>query len=130
MSDGERLHGFHPHEPLGRFVVNGGSRPTFRLAESLEFGYWFAGGGLWIEVPAGFETDFASVPRLFWPLFPPTGKWRRAAIVHDYLCDQPDFPRFLATAIFREAMRCLGVPAWQRWCMYVGVRMFEIFTGK
>ena len=29
------------------------------------------GAGRIIEVPAGFETDFASVPRLFWRMVPP-----------------------------------------------------------
>ena len=31
------------------------------------------GAGRIIEVPAGFETDFASVPRLFWRVVPPGG---------------------------------------------------------
>lgn len=36
-------------------------------------------------VPVGFETDFASVPRPLWPLFPPTGRYTRAAVLHDWL---------------------------------------------
>lgn len=38
-----------------------------------------------IRVPAGFVTDFASIPRAFWVVFPPTGKYGKAAVVHDYL---------------------------------------------
>ena len=32
-------------------------------------------GGAKITIPAGFITDFASVPRILWPLFPPFGKY-------------------------------------------------------
>ena len=38
-------------------------------------------------VPAGFVTDFASVPRVFVWLLPRYGRWTQAAILHDYLCD-------------------------------------------
>ncbi len=40
-----------------------------------------------IHVPAGFVTDLASVPRIFWTLLPPDGKYAKAAIIHDYLYD-------------------------------------------
>jgi hypothetical protein len=40
-----------------------------------------------ILVPAGYVTDFASVPMLLWSFFPPIGKYNRAALVHDYLYD-------------------------------------------
>jgi hypothetical protein len=38
-----------------------------------------------IHVPVGFVTDFASVPKLFWNLIPPTGWYGKAAVLHDYL---------------------------------------------
>jgi hypothetical protein len=38
-----------------------------------------------VVVPKGFETDFASVPRVFWTIIPPDGKYTKAAVVHDYL---------------------------------------------
>lgn len=40
-----------------------------------------------VLVSAGYVTDFASVPRWLWSLFPPIGKYNRAALVHDYLYD-------------------------------------------
>ncbi|MEA5259452.1 DUF1353 domain-containing protein [Arcicella aquatica] len=40
-----------------------------------------------VLVNAGYVTDFASVPRWLWSLFPPIGKYNRAALVHDYLYD-------------------------------------------
>lgn len=40
-----------------------------------------------VLVSAGYVTDFASVPRWLWSLFPPIGKYNRAALIHDYLYD-------------------------------------------
>jgi hypothetical protein len=40
--------------------------------------------GLRIVVPAGFETDGASVPRLLWPVFPPWGVLFFGSIIHDF----------------------------------------------
>src|SRR4051794_33564779 len=37
-------------------------------------------------VPAGFETDFASVPRALTWLLPRYGRYTKAAILHDHLC--------------------------------------------
>ena len=77
-----------------------------------------------VTIPKGFVTDFASVPRFFWRIFPPTGPWCEAAVLHDYLYQKPRCPRFLADALFREAMRELGVPFWRRVAMYYAVRLF------
>ncbi|GAB3892339.1 hypothetical protein GCM10028803_05060 [Larkinella knui] len=40
-----------------------------------------------IIVPEGFVTDFASVPTLFWGLFPPIGRHNRGSLLHDYWYD-------------------------------------------
>ncbi len=75
-----------------------------------------------IHVPAGYETDFASIPRLFWRILPPWGKYGKASVVHDYLCDLRDRPSEEVHMIFREAMAALGVSAWKRNVMYAAVR--------
>ncbi len=78
-----------------------------------------------VEVPAGFETDFASIPRLLWPLFPPDGPWLEASIVHDYCYrEQVPFSRFFADALFRELMRQYEVPWWRRILFFWAVRLF------
>ncbi len=42
-------------------------------------------GGHVVEIPAGFVTDFASVPKAFWSIFPATDPhYLRAAVVHDW----------------------------------------------
>jgi hypothetical protein len=77
-----------------------------------------------IRVPAGFITDFASVPRLLWWLLPPWGQYGKAAVVHDFLYQLKPWSRKRCDEIFLEGMCVLGV-SWQtRTTMYTAVRMF------
>lgn len=80
-----------------------------------------------IEIPAGYRTDLASVPRipgLYWRV---GGKAVMPAIVHDWLyeCGAPELTRKAADLVFLEAMTDEGDPAWwtTRGVMYRGVRL-------
>jgi hypothetical protein len=78
-----------------------------------------------ITIPAGFRTDFASVPRIFVWLLPRYGRYTKAAILHDWLCGQArdgGFRRSDADGLFRRSMRELGVPFVRRWIMWAAVR--------
>ncbi|ECQ1025024.1 phage tail protein [Salmonella enterica subsp. diarizonae] len=77
-----------------------------------------------IEVPAGFITDLASVPRIFWAFMPPDGKYAKAAIIHDYLYDNALRTKKEADLIFLDGMTVLGVPRWKCVIMYYAVRIF------
>lgn len=77
-----------------------------------------------VEVPQGFETDFASVPRFFWRIVPPWGRYSPAAVVHDYLYATSKVTRAEADHVFLVLMERLGVPAWKRTIMYWAVRLF------
>lgn len=77
-----------------------------------------------VYVPACFETDFASVPRFFWRIFPPTGPYGKAAVIHDFLYRGSGVARGLADKIFLEAMEELGVGWWTRHTIYRAVRLF------
>uniref|UniRef100_A0A6M3KK14 DUF1353 domain-containing protein n=1 Tax=viral metagenome TaxID=1070528 RepID=A0A6M3KK14_9ZZZZ len=77
-----------------------------------------------ITVPVGFITDFASVPSIFWSLIPPTGKYGKATVVHDFLYQAKTRTRKEADAIFLEAMAVLGVKNWRKYPMYWAVRLF------
>ena len=77
-----------------------------------------------VHVPAGFVTDFASVPWGLWNIFPKWGRYSKAAVVHDYLYRSKTVTRKEADLIFKEAMMVLGVPQWQVNLMYWGVRLF------
>lgn len=77
-----------------------------------------------IIVPAGFETDFASVPRAFWRIVPPWDSHLLASVVHDRLYDLGEGSQAVADAIFLDAMTDLGVPKWKRVVMYIALRFF------
>lgn len=81
-----------------------------------------------VMVPEGFETDFASVPRLPLAYLFAGGKANAAAIVHDYFCVTKEIPRSLADEVFLEAMEATGIPAYTRYLMYVAVRGYALAT--
>lgn len=75
-----------------------------------------------ITVEAGFDTDYASVPRLFWAIYPPDGSYTEAAIVHDYLYWFQPCTRAQADGVFMEGMTALGLPWARRQLLYRSVR--------
>ena len=95
-------------------------RKTWRLLAP--FSYLAPGHGL-ITVPAGFETDFASVPR--WPLaFALLGSYgHAAAVIHDWLYTTGELSRPDADRVFHEALRSSGIARWRAWLMWAGVRV-------
>lgn len=78
-----------------------------------------------VHIHAGFLTDFASVPRIFWPLLPPNGRYGKAAVVHDFLYRTAgQATKSQADHVFLEAMKALGVNLLTRYIMFYGVRLF------
>jgi Protein of unknown function (DUF1353) len=77
-------------------------------------------------VPAGFRTDFATVPALVRWLVPRFGTYTLAAILHDWLVTEGLRTGAVtsrdADGIFRRVMRESGVPVIRRWLMWAGVR--------
>lgn len=77
-----------------------------------------------IEVPIGFVTDGASVPRLPIVFLLVGGKAKRAAAVHDFLYQTHGTrSRRQADLVFYEGMKVDGVSMWARELMYAGVRI-------
>ncbi|SLM47435.1 protein of unknown function [Nitrospira japonica] len=62
-----------------------------------------------VDVPIGFVTDFASVPRIFWQFLPRDGKYTYPAIVHDYLYWTQNRSREMADQILRIGMQEFGI---------------------
>jgi Protein of unknown function (DUF1353) len=84
------------------------------------------------EVPAGFVTDYASVPRIFWNIIAPDGDARFPAVLHDYLYSLRGHEPFNKSrsecdSIFLEAMQFVGVDLIQRNTIYYAVRLFGGF---
>jgi hypothetical protein len=86
---------------------------------------WHGPAGDYV-VPAGYVTDFASVPRVMWWFAPQSGRWNAAAIIHDWLITDLLPTGAIRSAevdkTFRSALAELGVPFAKRWLMWAGVR--------
>ena len=75
-------------------------------------------------VPSEFRTDLASVPRALTWFVPRYGRYTKAAVLHDFLCRNPDqASREDADGIFRRTMRELDVSILRRWIMWAAVRL-------
>lgn len=86
-----------------------------------------------VIVTRGFQTDFASIPRLLWTIFPPMASWDAAATVHDAgyagALTDIDGNRIAVTKkesdrLFLEGCRALKVNMIIARIMYVMVRLF------
>ncbi|CAB4182517.1 Campylobacter phage CGC-2007, Cje0229 [uncultured Caudovirales phage] len=76
-----------------------------------------------IEVPAGFITDLASIPRVFRNVLNVNGASRRAAVLHDWLyCSQP-FTRREADRMLKAALLAEGEHPIVAQVYYLGVRI-------
>lgn len=67
-------------------------------------------GVIW-DVPIDTVTDGASIPQAAWSMVggPFSGKYRKAALVHDRYCDTRSRPWEDVHLMFWHAMRCAGV---------------------
>lgn len=106
--------------------------------------------GALLKVEKGFITDFASVPRIFWSIYPPFGRYTKCAVLHDRLCvafldkelwnniavDKDKLPialqnrfvrRYEADRLFLDSMKAIKVNGFTRWCLYLSVRLYAIF---
>lgn len=92
-----------------------------------------------VIVPKGFVTDFATTKGFQW-LFPPTGTYGKAAVVHDYLCDFKKITlkdgstrtctRKEGDIIFLEAMGVSNVNPVVKYVLFGAVRAYAILTNK
>lgn len=109
----------------------------WRLEQPLVYEIGSLDSGKVVTAPAGMVSDGASVPRFLWAILPAWGRYSRAAVIHDHLCDRiangdpHEFAitRKRADRIFLEAMKVCGVKRPIRWAMYFAVRLFAIYRG-
>lgn len=72
------------------------------------------------QVPEGFETDAASVPRPLWALFPPVGRYFVAAVVHDFMLEQ-GMGWSQSNRVFGQILESYEINRWRRVLMVAGV---------
>ena len=111
---------------MRRVVVKPFSKDKFELVEP--FSYECAALGVRINVPVGFTTNGANIPRLFWSLYPPNSpEYLSAVVIHDYLCDNArcklDYK--IADEVFYHALLELGVRKSKARLFYCAVRVYH-----
>ncbi|WP_378739510.1 DUF1353 domain-containing protein [Nocardia brasiliensis] len=106
------------------------------VVEEIDAQFWrvveplvYQGDSQEFVIPAGFRTDFASVPRALVWLIPRYGAYTRAAILHDYLRSANVVSIADADGIFRRCLQELGVSVPRRWMMWAGVRLASGLRG-
>jgi hypothetical protein len=63
-----------------------------------------------ISIPAGYETDFASIPEICGFIMQKDGPYSQPAVVHDFLYGGRIYPRKKCDEILYEAMGDTEVP--------------------
>lgn len=103
-----------------KLIHSGWWRNTWELTQRLM--YYSEIAGEVIVVPVGFQTDFASVPRvpIIWWLY--GGIMQRPAVVHDWIYHTARYPRRKGDSIFRESIEVDGGNAFLQHTMYTAVR--------
>lgn len=113
------------HFPDKLLFEDAGLRGDVRLFKLLFMFRYRSSLGV-VTVPAGFVTDGASIPGIFWSILGPFGPYFQAAIVHDYLYSELNLSitRDVADHIFKEAMWNTGLDWPRRELIYRAVRLF------
>lgn len=108
---------------------------TWELLDTFEYRLGSADGAEYVRVVAGFVTDFASIPRPLWWLWPPSqGPYLAAALVHDCLYktgyvlnvhtgEKRFIERDEADDVMKEVMEVCSTPLPTKRGIYRGVRL-------
>jgi Protein of unknown function (DUF1353) len=118
-------------KPIGALHVSRFADPIYFLIRPIK---WTPNPGQEafqpVTVPVGFVTDFASIPRVFWSLLRPDGKYTYPAIVHDYLYWTQTRPKGEADEILKFGMEDFAVEAISSATIYDAVRLFGGIAWK
>lgn len=78
------------------------------------------------QVPSGFDTDLASVPKLFWSVLSPAeAKMMGPAVLHDYMYQCPgELTRRYADDVFYSSLIESDMKSSQAYQMYTITRLF------
>jgi hypothetical protein len=108
--------------PATEWLSESGADRQMRLLE--DFWYDDPSEHRWVA-PKGAIINGASIPAPLWSIVgsPYTGEYRRASVVHDIACDNPEIPRKNADKMFYFACCAGGCSQRQAQLLYVGVRI-------
>lgn len=95
-------------------------RPLWKIEKPYEV---ILSGIVRLIIPAGFEFDYASVPRPFWMALPPADpRYGAASLLHDFLCSNAIFSWSMNADMFSAALKYWQVNPLQNWIMTTAVR--------
>lgn len=97
-------------------------RGEFELYLPFSYDIGFLGSGDTITVPAGFNTDLASIPWFARTFVPIAGRMAKPALLHDFLLESGD-PR--AHDVFAEALAVARVPRLTRRLVLLAVGLWN-----
>ena len=94
--------------------------------------YYFYCGGRKQKIPAGFLSDGASIPRIFWRILDPpiTAGTLIASLKHDFVYQTACTSRKKADRMFWKDMKRAGYPRWKAFLHYSAVRIFGWIPWK
>lgn len=98
-----------------------------------------------IPIPKGFITDGATIPKLFWNILSPFGRFFKSCALHDYIClmaklknnEAPNLKeginiatqyRKRADTLLSLSMKKQGIKLWRRLLIMANVRAYTFFT--
>lgn len=119
---------------IKRVILKPYSKDRFELVEpySVTMPIFKSGSAeeITVEVPKGYKTNGANVPRIFWSIFPPNSpEYLSAVVAHDYLCELKLYD--LADEVLKHIMTKLGVAKWKIYCFYCACRVWHLIKyGK
>ena len=118
------------------------NRDYWKVGEGYRYYIGFKGSNRYVDIPTGFRTDGATIPRALWWLLPPLGEYSQATTLHDYLCNTykvTEVINGIATevavtrkeidSILAEAMKVLEVKAWKQFLINCGVDTYRVVTN-
>lgn len=116
-------------------------KPIYQVAEGYRYYVGSKDSNIYIDVPTGFLTDGATIPRIFWWYLPPIDEYSQATTLHDFLCGVYEYTvvidgvptptkitRKQIDAILGEAMGVLEVTRWKRKGIMFGVNLYRFFA--
>ena len=116
-------HGYFTGKVTTEWIVDDNENDrNMKLLE--DFRFTDPDGRIW-NAPKGREINGASIPQFLWSSVgsPYVDDYRRASVVHDIACRDPEVSRKEADVMFRHACIAGGCSKSQANTLYVGVRV-------
>ena len=118
---------------MSEFTTELKIKPTkngkWELLEKFEYKIGSLDSNEIIIIDKGFVTNFASVPRIFWSIYPPySPEYGKVAVLHDGMYSVKLFSRRKCDRIFKEAMEVLWASWFTRNIIWLSVRLFGRFA--